>query len=187
MKYTWDDLYDRADGAAFGEDTLKAKDEARWQVRCFAMELGEDDLENAGCPEDTVEDYCKKYDIWFDERGNIIKTNASKWTNIANDLTDGTETIISAWSIYDICEDSKTIAIVNNKTGKVEYYDEDAKTDKYAQRKINEVLENLKTIITVTIEVYDNSTIRDIENIIGETLDYHGVECTYNVEKSTSK
>ena len=32
QKYTWDDLYKRADGAACGEDTLKAKDTAREQI-----------------------------------------------------------------------------------------------------------------------------------------------------------
>lgn len=74
-KYTWDDLYDRADGAACGEDTLEAKDEARWQVRCFAMEHGEEDLEEAGCPEDEVDYYCNKYNILFNENGSIIEAD----------------------------------------------------------------------------------------------------------------
>ena len=71
-KYSWDDLYKRADNAACGEDTLKSKDEARYQVRHFAMELGYEDLEMAECPEDEVEWYCDKYNILFDENGNII-------------------------------------------------------------------------------------------------------------------
>lgn len=37
---TWNEIYEAADGAACGDDTLKAKDEARHQVRCLAMELG---------------------------------------------------------------------------------------------------------------------------------------------------
>ena len=50
----------------------KAKDEARHQVRCLAMELGSPDLDNADCPEDAVEDYCNAMKIQFDERGNIV-------------------------------------------------------------------------------------------------------------------
>lgn len=52
---TWNEIYEAADGAACGDDTLKAKDEARHQVRCLAMELGSPDLDNAECPEDAVE------------------------------------------------------------------------------------------------------------------------------------
>lgn len=32
MRYTWDEIYERAEGAACGEPALRAKDEARWQV-----------------------------------------------------------------------------------------------------------------------------------------------------------
>lgn len=75
-KYTWDDLYKKADGAACGESALKAKDEARWQVRCFAMEEHEEeDLEEAECPEDEVDWYCNKYNILFDENGNIVEAD----------------------------------------------------------------------------------------------------------------
>ena len=72
--YTWDDLYVRADGKACCEPELKAKDNARWQVRNFAMEYGKPDLEKEECPEDFIEDYCKVFGIWFDEDGNIIET-----------------------------------------------------------------------------------------------------------------
>lgn len=72
-EYTWDDLYKRADGAACGESTLKAKDEAREQVRYFILELDDMDIENEECPEDAVEYYCNKYSIRFDEKGNIIE------------------------------------------------------------------------------------------------------------------
>ena len=72
QKYTWDDLYNRADGAACGEDTLKAKDTAREQVRQFVIMFGLDDPEKEECPEDAVDDYCKEYNICFDENGNIV-------------------------------------------------------------------------------------------------------------------
>lgn len=71
-KYTWDEIYKRADGCCFGEDNLKAKDNARENVRWLAIEYGEDDLENAECPEDEVDYYCDKYSILFDENGHIV-------------------------------------------------------------------------------------------------------------------
>lgn len=33
MTMTWNEIYEAADGAVYGDDTLKAKDEARHQVR----------------------------------------------------------------------------------------------------------------------------------------------------------
>lgn len=72
---TWDDIYERADGVGCGDWRLKAKDEARWQVRCFAIEHGEEDLEEYECPEDGVETYCNMFGIIFDMYGDIIKTN----------------------------------------------------------------------------------------------------------------
>ncbi len=70
--YTWDNIYERAIDTACGDWRLKAKDAARWQVRNFALEHGEMDVEEAEVPEDAVEDYCKKYSIVFDTNGNII-------------------------------------------------------------------------------------------------------------------
>lgn len=72
-KYTWNDLYTRADGAACGEDTLKAKDNARWQVREFVIDQEDKDLEEAECPEDEVDWYCDKYNILFYKEGYIIE------------------------------------------------------------------------------------------------------------------
>ena len=74
-KYTWDEIYERADGCCFGENNLKAKDNARENVRCLALEYGEGDLEEAECPEDEVGYYCGKYNILFDENGHIVDGN----------------------------------------------------------------------------------------------------------------
>lgn len=71
-KYTWDEIYQRADGCCFGEDNLNAKDNARENVRWLALEWGEDDLEKAECQEDEVDYYCDKYNILFDENGHIF-------------------------------------------------------------------------------------------------------------------
>lgn len=72
-KYTWNEIYEAADGCCFGENYLKVKDNARENVRCLALEYGENDLEKAECPEDEVEYYCNKYNIRFDENGHIVE------------------------------------------------------------------------------------------------------------------
>lgn len=72
MKYTWDDIFNRAINSACFEPELKAKDNAREQVRDFAIEHGYDDIENAECPEDRIETYCDMFGILFDEKGNIV-------------------------------------------------------------------------------------------------------------------
>lgn len=70
---TWNDLYEKAIGAACGESTLKAKDEARFQVRTMVLERTGEDIETAEIPEDEVEYYCDMYNISFDENGNIVE------------------------------------------------------------------------------------------------------------------
>lgn len=42
----------------------------------------------------------------------------------------------------------------------------------------------MKTI-TVTIEVYDNSSVEDIERAVSAGLDSNGIDCAYDVEKVT--
>lgn len=69
---TWDDLYNAAAEKGYGDIELKAKDEARHQVRNFVMELGALDPEEDECPEETVESYCDLLKIRFDTSGNII-------------------------------------------------------------------------------------------------------------------
>ena len=40
----------------------------------------------------------------------------------------------------------------------------------------------MKTI-TVTIEIYDNSSVEDIERAVSAGLDSNGIDCTYDVEE----
>lgn len=70
--YSWDEIYSAAINAAYGEAALKAKDEARYQVRQLILNHKNVDLENAEVPEDEVELYCRKYAILFDKCGNIL-------------------------------------------------------------------------------------------------------------------
>lgn len=65
----------------------------------------------------------------------------SKWIEISNNYTDGKETTIVGWELTDI--DGKTITVINHNTKEVEYKDDFAKTDEYAQKKIKEVLDRI--------------------------------------------
>ena len=71
-KLTWDDICDLADGTAFGDPELKAKDSARAHVGDFAVSRGLPDPEDDEIPEETIEDLCKEYSIRFNDLGEII-------------------------------------------------------------------------------------------------------------------
>lgn len=71
-KYTWDEIYERAIDKVCFSSELKAKDEARWQVKDYAIEHGYEDPEDAECPEEIIADYCNMFGIMFDEKGNIL-------------------------------------------------------------------------------------------------------------------
>lgn len=64
----------------------------------------------------------------------------SKWKTIMNNLTDGVETCIVGWETEEQ-EDGITIAVIIHETKEIEYKDEYARTDAYAQKMIGEVLE----------------------------------------------
>ena len=72
--------------------------------------------------------------------------NNSKWAEVLNDFADLEEgkSYIDAWLTDDPNEDGQVIAKIDIKTLEVEYLDEDAKTDPYAQDIIAEAIEMLK-------------------------------------------
>lgn len=76
-EFRWNELFDRANGKSWFNDELKAKDEARNQVRKLVLSKGYEDLDGAECPEDEVDSYCRIFDVRFDEHGNI--TRYSNW------------------------------------------------------------------------------------------------------------
>lgn len=69
----------------------------------------------------------------------------SKYAEIRNDFYDEEEknVYIDAWFTEDDNEEGTVIAKVNYKTKEVEYLDNNAKTDKYAQAVINETLKDI--------------------------------------------
>lgn len=73
-KYTWDELFEKAMETGFGEPALKAKDEARGQVVDIVRQHLGIDIETSECVEDEIDFYCEEYEIFFDERGNILSS-----------------------------------------------------------------------------------------------------------------
>lgn len=69
----------------------------------------------------------------------------SKYGEIRNDFYDNEEqkVYIDVWFTEDDNEEGVVIAKVNYKTKEVEYLDNDAKTDSYAQEIINETLSDI--------------------------------------------
>jgi len=70
--YTWDELYERAEDKPCMSPELKAKDEARYEVRNLILDLNGPDLENTEIPEEQIDDYCKSFDIRFNGNGSIV-------------------------------------------------------------------------------------------------------------------
>ena len=69
----------------------------------------------------------------------------SKWAEIRCNFYDEEEQkcYVDAWLTDDDNEEGIVIAKVNYKTKEIEYLDNDAKTDSYAQEVINETLESI--------------------------------------------
>lgn len=69
---SWNEICDRADGKAHLSPELKAKDEARGQVGRLMVDNGEPDPEHDEIPEESIERYCDRFYIRFNESGNIV-------------------------------------------------------------------------------------------------------------------
>ena len=69
----------------------------------------------------------------------------SKYVELRHDYYDDQEhkVYIDAWFTEGDNEEGVVIAKVNYRTKKVEYLDNDAKTDSYAQEVINETLKDI--------------------------------------------
>ena len=69
----------------------------------------------------------------------------SKWREIRNNYCDEEEgrVYIDAWKTSNGNEEGKVIAKIDYKTKEIEYLNEAAKTDEYAQEVIKEVLDSI--------------------------------------------
>ena len=70
--YTWDELYERAEGKGFGEPELSAKDNARWELTEIIKEV-EYNIDDCEIPEEEIESFLEKSDkeYLFDENGQL--------------------------------------------------------------------------------------------------------------------
>lgn len=72
--YTWDELYERADGAACGSHELRAKDKARHLLWLIINNKTGINIEKCEIPEEAIEQFLSgqtgKY--MFDENGNFV-------------------------------------------------------------------------------------------------------------------
>lgn len=75
-KYSWDELYTRADGCACHSPELRAKDEARGQLGELIKREKGYDIEECECPEEEIEHFLdnRERPLFFDEDGNILNT-----------------------------------------------------------------------------------------------------------------
>lgn len=71
-KYSWAEICNNAVDKPYLSSKLKAKDEARYQVNQYAIEHGEPDADSFDCPEEQIEYYCDKFNLFFDYNGNLI-------------------------------------------------------------------------------------------------------------------
>lgn len=78
--YTWDELYERADGKGFGDPELKAKDEARYELAEEIKRKCSYDIEECEIPEEEIEYFLEKNkcEYLFDEAGSIVKIVEAK-------------------------------------------------------------------------------------------------------------
>lgn len=73
--YTWDDLYERADGTGFGDPELTAKDKARFQLTEIIQRECGYNIDDCEIPEEEIDGFLWESDkeYLFDEDGNLIK------------------------------------------------------------------------------------------------------------------
>ena len=79
-----------------------------------------------------------KKNIKLKDKENTNQTNI--WGEIRSNFENEGIINIDAWLTEDENEEGNVIAKVNTKTLEVEYLDDRARTDNYAQEMINEVL-----------------------------------------------
>jgi len=95
----------------------------------------------------------------------------SKWLEIRNDFVDEEENkvYIDAWRTFDGDETGTVIAKIDIDTNNVEYLDDDARTDCYAQEIIKETIKYIKSgfynEIKPSLDSYiDNATSNQISS-----------------------
>lgn len=68
---TWDQIYDNAIDTGCGDERLRIKDIARYEVECLVMDLLGYNINDAEIPEEEVDHYTSLWDIQFNKEGRI--------------------------------------------------------------------------------------------------------------------
>lgn len=68
---TWNEIYENAIDCACGEDALKVKDTARYEVKELCLEKEGYDLDKCEIPKEEVEYLCDLHCIKFYDNGTI--------------------------------------------------------------------------------------------------------------------
>lgn len=73
--YTWDELYERADGTGFGDPELTAKDEARAELTIIIEAVCGYNIDACEIPEEEIDRFLDNAnkEFLFDENGNLVK------------------------------------------------------------------------------------------------------------------
>ena len=71
--YTWDELYERANGKGYRSPELNAKDNARWKLTEIIKEVEGYYIDDCEIPEEEIEKFLEKSDkeYLFDENGHL--------------------------------------------------------------------------------------------------------------------
>lgn len=71
---TWDDIYTNALETGFLSRELKAKDNAREELKILIQQDKGVNIDDTECPEDTIDDWLKEQEEvpYFDSNGNLI-------------------------------------------------------------------------------------------------------------------
>lgn len=89
QRFTWDELYDRAENSAFGSLELKAKDEARYQLGAIIEKEEGYDIEKCESPEEEIDQFLKKHGTGrylFDDSGNLVSTSTIRFDGHIKEL-----------------------------------------------------------------------------------------------------
>ena len=69
--YTFDEILDRCSGQPWWNCWSQAHDEARYEIKWFAKDGGDEDPEEDECPDEACKWYAEENDLLFDEDGHI--------------------------------------------------------------------------------------------------------------------
>lgn len=114
----------------------------KWWKRQLSIDVGGKEVLFDNMEE--LKEYVDDLYRWKQESMTGMEDNTmSKWSEIRCDFFDEEEEkyFVDAWKTDDDNEEGTVIAKLDLADGTVEYLDEDAKTDEYAQEVIKEMLE----------------------------------------------